>query len=93
MADEQEARTTKGILESAANAYEPSFHTISNPFNTQATRDVAQGKPGIIGNAKAGDKVYNPNTKVRNAITQRLEKRFKSFKKESKSGALRPPTG
>ncbi len=80
MADDK-TRMTRGVLETMANAYEPSYLTTSSPFNTQATRDVAAGKSGIVGNAKAGDKVYNPKTKVRTKIQQKLDKRNKDFKK------------
>lgn len=80
MADEN-FRTTRGILESLTNAYEPSHSTLSSPYNTQATRDVCAGKSGLIGNAKAGDKVYDPNSKVRKAISKKMAARNKTFKK------------
>lgn len=78
----EDNRITRGILATAANPYESSYATLSNPYNTQATRDVAAGKSGIVGNTKAGDKVYNPNTKVRNKIGDRLKKRHKELQKE-----------
>jgi hypothetical protein len=77
----EETRVSKGLIATQANAYEPSNFTKSNPFNTQATRDVASGKSGVIGNAKAGDKVYNPNTKVRTKITKKLAERKKAMEK------------
>jgi hypothetical protein len=72
-------RVTKGLIDTQANAYEPSYFTKSNPFNTQATRDVAGGKKGVIGNARAGDKVYNPKTKVRSKIAKKLAERRKAM--------------
>jgi hypothetical protein len=84
--EQEEDRISKGLLGTAANAYEPSYATLSSPYNTQATRDVSAGKSGIVGNTKAGDKVYNPNTAVRKKISQKIKKRYKSFVKEQKRG-------
>jgi hypothetical protein len=72
---------SKGLLNTAVNAYEPSHSTLSNPYNTQATRDVGAGKSGIVGNAKAGDKVYNPKTTLRSKLAQKLKKKFKELKR------------
>jgi hypothetical protein len=77
----EETRISKGLIATQANAYEASNFTTTNPFNTQATRDVASGKSGVVGNSKAGDKVYNPNTKIRNKITKKLEARRKAIEK------------
>ena len=55
-----------------ANPYEPSHKTISEPFNTQATRDVIQGKSGVVGDTNAGDAVYNPNTKTKQKVKNQL---------------------
>ena len=75
----EDTRVTQGLISTQANAYEPSHFTTSNPFNTQSTRDVAGGKKGIVGNAKAGDKVYNPKTKVRTKIAKKLAERKKAM--------------
>ena len=84
--EREDDRPTAGLLASAANAYEPSHSTLSSPYNTQAMRDVSGGKSGIVGNVKAGDKVYNPETPIRNKIAQKLEKRHKQMAKERKLG-------
>jgi hypothetical protein len=82
--EQEDDRISKGLLETAANAYEPSYATLSSPYNTQATREVAAGKSGIVGNTKAGDKVYNPDTAVRKKISQKIKQRHKRFIKEQK---------
>jgi hypothetical protein len=75
---------TKGDLNTLANPYEAGLFTKQNPFNTQATRDVAAGKSGIVGNTKAGDKVYNPKTPVRTKVGAKLKARRKEMLKERK---------
>jgi hypothetical protein len=77
----EETRISKGLISTQANAYEPSHFTTSNPLNTQSTRDVAGGKSGVIGNSKAGDKVYNPDTSVRKKIVKKLAARRKEMMK------------
>jgi len=75
----EETRISQGLISTQANAYEASHFTKSNPFNTQSTRDVASGKSGVIGNAKAGDKVYNPDTAIRKKIVKKLAERRKEM--------------
>jgi hypothetical protein len=79
---------TKGEQASLANAYEPSHATSSNPYNTQATRDVSAGKSGDIGNAKAGDKVYNPKSNTRKSVQTAVEKRRKATQANQRAGSL-----
>ena len=76
---------TKGELDTAANAYTPGLFTKGNPFNTQAVRDVANGKSGVVGNSKGGDAVYNPKSKTRVAVERSVAKRRKEQAKQEKS--------
>jgi hypothetical protein len=85
MKEKDDDRISEGILSTAANPYEASNNTLGDPFNTQATRDVSAGKSGLVGNAKAGDKVYNPDTSIRKKIGEKLKKRHKRFQKEFKT--------
>jgi hypothetical protein len=70
-----EQQPTKAEASIIANPYEASHSTIEAPYNTAATRAVSGGQSGIIGNTKAGDKVYNPKTTIRNKIQQRMTAR------------------
>jgi hypothetical protein len=63
---------------SMANAYEPGLIATQNPYNTQATRDVAEGKSGVVGNVKAGESVYNPKSKTRTAVDKAVNTRRKA---------------
>jgi hypothetical protein len=67
-----EPQPTKVEQSIIANPYEASAGTIDAPYNTAATRAVSAGESGDIGNKKAGDKVYNPKTTIRNKIQQRM---------------------
>jgi hypothetical protein len=67
--EEQPTKVEQAII---ANPYEASAGTIDAPFNTAATRANSGGESGDIGNQKAGDKVYNPKTTIRNKIQQRM---------------------
>ena len=81
---ERVSHYNKGELETHANAYTPGLFTSGNAFNTQATRDVANGKSGTIGNTKAGDAVYNPKSKARLAVEKAVSKRIKHQAKQAK---------
>jgi hypothetical protein len=67
--EEQPTKVEQSII---ANPYEASAGTIDAPYNTAATRANSAGDSGDIGNKKAGDKVYNPKTTIRNKIQQRM---------------------
>jgi hypothetical protein len=79
---------TKGEQATMANAYEPSHATTANPYNTQAMRDVSSGKSGDVGNAKAGDKVYNPKSNTRKSVQTAVEKRRKATQANQRAGSL-----
>jgi hypothetical protein len=79
---------TKGEQATMANAYEPSISPTASPFDTQATRDVASQKSGIIGNAGGGDAVYNPKSKLRTKLQSSLDKRRKANEANKKSNLL-----
>jgi hypothetical protein len=51
-------------------------------------RDVAGGKSGDIGNAKAGDKVYNPKSNTRKSVQGAMEKQRKAEKSNNRPGSL-----
>jgi hypothetical protein len=70
-----EPQPTKAEASIIANPYEASQSTIAAPYNTAATRANSAGQSGIIGNTKAGDKVYNPKTAVREKVQKRMTAR------------------
>jgi hypothetical protein len=83
-----EQNMTKGEEASMANAYEPSLFTSTNSFNTQATRDVAGGKGGLVGNAKAGAAVYDPKSNTRTKVAKAIKSRGQKLTSDRKARGL-----
>ncbi len=81
-------KMTKGEAASMANEYEPSLFTTQNSFNTQATRDVASRKSGVVGNARAGNAVYNPKSNTRTAVSKLIKSRGQKLTASRKARSL-----
>jgi len=85
---------TKSEEATMANPYMASLFTHQNPYNTQATRDVAdrERKGGLVGSFESADAVYNPKSEIRNLISKKIKAREKQErnapKQEGATGGL-----